>query len=54
MNHFRSERHEIYSIKLNKIELSPYDEKRYILNDGMSTFAYGHYKTIATKQRTEN
>ena len=46
MNQIRSERHEIYSIKLNKIGLSPYDDKRYILNDGMSTLAYGHYKTI--------
>ena len=46
MNQIRSERHEIYSIKLNKIGLSPYDDKRYILNDGMNTLAYGHYKTI--------
>ena len=46
MNQIRSERHEIYSIKLNKIGLSPYDDKRCILNDGMSTLAYGHYKTI--------
>ena len=46
MNQIRSERHEIYSIKLNKIGLSPYDDKRYILNDGMNTLAYGHYETI--------
>ena len=45
MNQIRSESHEIYSIKLNKIGLSPYDDKRYILNDGMNTLAYGHYKT---------
>ena len=44
MNQIRSESHEIYSIKLNKIGLSPYDDKRYILNDGMNTLAYGHYK----------
>ena len=52
MNQIRSERHEIYSIKLNKIGLSPYDDKRYILNDGTNTLAYGHYETIA--KRTEN
>ena len=46
MNQIRSERHEIYSIKLNKIGLSPYDDKRYILNNRMSTLAYGDYKTI--------
>jgi hypothetical protein len=45
MNQIRSESHEIHSIKLNKIGLSPYDDKRYILNDGMNTLAYGHYKT---------
>jgi hypothetical protein len=45
MNQIRSESHEIYAIKLNKIGLSPYDDKRYILNDGMNTLAYGHYKT---------
>ncbi len=44
MNQIRSESHEIYSIKLNKIGLSPYDDKRYILNDGMNTLAYGHSK----------
>ncbi len=45
MNQIRSESHEIYSIKLNKIGLSPYDDKRYVLNDGKNTLAYGHYKT---------
>ena len=44
MNQIRSESHEIYSIKLNKIGLSPYDDKRYILNNGMNTLAYGHFK----------
>ncbi len=44
MNQIQGESHEIYSIKLNKIGLSPYDDKRYILNDGMNTLAYGHYK----------
>jgi hypothetical protein len=39
LNQIRSESHEIYSIKLNKIGLSPYDDKRYILNDGMNTLA---------------
>ena len=42
INQIRSESHEIYSIKLNKIGLNPCDDKRYILNDGMNTLAYGH------------
>ena len=45
MNDIRSEKHEIYSVKLNKIGLSPYDDKRFMLDDGISSFAYGHYRT---------
>ena len=37
MNQIQSKMHEIYSSGL-----SPYDDKRYILNDGVSTLAYGH------------
>ncbi len=44
MNQIRNESYEIYTIKLNKIGLSPYDDKSYILNDGMNTIAYGHSK----------
>ena len=34
MNQIFGENHRIYSNKLNKIGLRPYDEKRYILDDG--------------------
>ncbi|CAB4017998.1 Hypothetical predicted protein [Paramuricea clavata] len=44
MNQIRSYGHEIYSIKLNKIALSPYDDKRLILEYGVNTLAHGHYK----------
>ena len=39
----RSQNHQLFSIKQNKVSLSTYDE-RYILDDGISTYAYGHYK----------
>lgn len=44
MKQFRSQKHDIYMIEVNKIGLNPYDDKRYILEDGISTLAHGHYK----------
>ena len=43
MKQLRSDKHEIYTVTINKIGLSPYDDKRYILEDGITTLAYGHY-----------
>ncbi|UYV67416.1 hypothetical protein LAZ67_5000505 [Cordylochernes scorpioides] len=40
-NLIRSNKHEIATIGINKIALSPYDDKRYILDDGINTRAYG-------------
>ena len=44
MNVTRSQGHEIFSETLNKIALSANDDKRIILEDKISTLAYGHYK----------
>ena len=41
---FQSDCHQLYTEKLTKTSLSPYDDKRYILADGVSSYAYGHYK----------
>ena len=43
MRTIRSERHQLYSYELNKTSLSCFDDKRYILGDGVETRAYGHY-----------
>ena len=45
MVQIRSFGHELYTVKLKKTSLSPYDDKRYILENGCDTLAYGHYKT---------
>ena len=43
MRTIRSEYHQISSYQINKVSLSPFDDKRYILDDGISSYAYGHH-----------
>ena len=43
-NVIRSHLHDIYTEQINKVALSADDDKRIILEDGVSTLAYGHYK----------
>ena len=43
MNLIRSHNHEIYSETVNKVALSADDDKRFIGEDGILTFAYGHH-----------
>ena len=39
-----SEKHQLQTIKTNKVSLSSFDDKRFILEDGISTLPHGHYK----------
>lgn len=41
---FRSRKHEIYTDNITKVCLSFQDDKRFIREDGVSTYAWGHYK----------
>lgn len=43
-NSFRSNMHNIYTIRQKKVALSPFDDKRYILPNNIDTLAWGHYK----------
>ena len=43
MKTIRSMNHQLGSYELNKVSLSCFDDKRYIANDGIISFAYGHY-----------
>ena len=44
MKMIRSFDHEIYTVNVTKVSLSAYDDKRYILDDGVTSHAYGHFR----------
>ena len=43
MKMIRSFDHKIYTVNVTKVSLSAYDDKRYILDDGVTSHAYGHF-----------
>ena len=43
MKTIRSQRHQLGSYEINKVSLSCFDDKRYILDNGQESYAYGHY-----------
>jgi hypothetical protein len=44
MNEIRSYDHQLYNITINKLGLFPLDDKRYILDDGISSLAYRYWR----------
>ena len=46
MKTIRSKNHQLASFELNKVSLSCFDDKRFIHDNGISSFAYGHHKII--------
>ena len=47
MNVIRSHKHEIYTEEVNKIALSPSDDKRYTQKGLTDTLALGHYEIFS-------
>jgi hypothetical protein len=43
MKMIRSFDHNVYTVNVTKVSLSAYDDKRYILDDGVTSYAYGNY-----------
>ena len=41
--------HQIYLERVNKVGLNPYDNKRWILLNGIRTLPYGHWRIYAYK-----
>ena len=44
MNLIKSKLHKVHTETINKIALSAFDNKRFILDDGINELAFGHYK----------
>ena len=44
MKTIRSNNYILGSYEINKISLSCFDDKRYIYDDGVTGYAYGHYE----------
>lgn len=44
MSTIRSVNNELGSYKIIKVTLSCYDDKRYLLHNGIESYAYGDYK----------
>ena len=44
MNLIKSKLHKVHTETINKICLSAFDNKRFILDDGITELAFGHYK----------
>ena len=42
MRGIKSKKHELHTYESNRISLSAFDDKRYILPDGINTLPYGH------------
>lgn len=42
MKRIRSVKHEINSYEIDNVSLSPFDDKRYIQENGIDSYAYGH------------
>jgi hypothetical protein len=47
----RSKNHTIYTVCINKVALSSYDDKRYILDGGLDSLAYGHWRIEEEQQK---
>ena len=52
MTKLRSHCHQIVVNEIDKVALSSFEDNRYLLENGVSSLAYGHYKNGATSFET--
>ena len=48
LTQIQSQQHQLLVTQINKIVMSAFDDKRFILEDGIQSFAYGHYSLEQT------
>ena len=48
MKKIQAKKHKIVTYKINKISFSCFDDKRYVLDDGIYTLAYFHKDSITS------
>ena len=48
-----SKQHRVVTKKLTKLSLSPYDNKRWVCDDGVATMAFGDFRTLTPKRKIE-
>ena len=53
MTCFRSKKHDISTVVVNKVALSANDDKRILMADGISTYAHGHWRMEQGKNQPE-
>ena len=51
MKTIRGENHELGSYEINKVSLSCFDDKRYLNDDGVTSYAYGHHRIKQLNQQ---
>ena len=44
MKVIRSDKHKLYTMEMNKVSLSAYDDKRLIKDDRIRSYVYGNYR----------
>ena len=50
---FQSHRHQLFTVKRTKKSLRPFDDKRFILEDGYTTRAHGHWRNGIARPQIE-
>ena len=53
MKRIRAKKHKIRTYEIGKISLSCFDDKRYVLDDGIHTLAYFHKDSVTSGNKKD-